>query len=29
MNFRELDVYRAAVRFLPVAAEIVENLPPK
>jgi len=27
MNFRKLDVYRAAVRFLPLAAAIADSLP--
>jgi len=29
MNFRKLDVYRAAVRFLPLAAGIADSLPPR
>ncbi len=29
MNFRKLEVYQYAVRFLPIAAEIADNLPSK
>ena len=29
MNFRKLDVYQAAVRFLPLAAAIADSLPPR
>lgn len=29
MNFRKLDVYQAAIRFLPVAAVIADTLPPR
>ena len=29
MNFRKLDVYQVAVRFLPLAASIAGNLPPR
>ena len=29
MNFRKLDVYQKAVRFLPLAAEIADALPPR
>jgi hypothetical protein len=29
MNFRKLDVYQFAVRFLPVAAAIADSLPPR
>ena len=29
VNFRKLDVYQAAIRFLPVAAAIAETLPPR
>ncbi len=29
MNFRKLEVYQEAVRFLPMAAEIADALPPR
>ena len=29
MNFRNLDVYQRAIRFLPLASEIASALPPK
>ena len=29
MNFRKLDVYQVAVRFLPLAATIADSLPPR
>jgi four helix bundle protein len=29
MNFRKLDVYQTAVRFLPLASEIADSLPPR
>jgi four helix bundle protein len=29
MNFRKLDVYQAAVRFLPLAVAIADHLPPR
>jgi len=29
MNFRKLEVYRQAVSFLPMAAEIADSLPPR
>jgi len=29
MNFRKLDVYQIAVRFLPLAAAIADSLPPR
>jgi four helix bundle protein len=29
MNFRKLDVYQYAVRFLPLAAAIADSLPPR
>jgi four helix bundle protein len=29
MNFRKLDVYQAAVRFLPLASAIADSLPPR
>jgi four helix bundle protein len=29
VNFRKLDVYQAALRFLPVAAAIADGLPPR
>lgn len=29
MNFRKLDVYQAAVRFVPLAAGIADSLPPR
>jgi four helix bundle protein len=29
MNFWNLDVYQTAVRFLPVASEIADSLPPR
>ncbi len=29
MNFRRLDVYQVAVRFLPLAAGIADSLPPR
>ena len=29
MNFRKLDVYQAAVRFLPLAVGIADSLPPR
>ena len=29
MNFRKLDAYQAAVRFLPIAAGIADGLPPR
>jgi len=29
VNFRKLDVYQVAVRFLPLAANIADSLPPR
>jgi four helix bundle protein len=29
VNFRKLDVYQVAIRFLPLAAAIVDSLPPR
>jgi hypothetical protein len=29
MNFRNLDVYQFAVRFLPLAGAIADSLPPR
>jgi len=29
VNFRQLDVYQIAVRFLPLAAAIADSLPPR
>jgi len=29
VNFRNLDVYQVAVRFLPLAANIADSLPPR
>jgi four helix bundle protein len=29
MNFRRLDVYQTAIRFLPLSSEIADQLPPR